>query len=151
MSIMDERTGYLGLPLVSLLNDLEDDNPRLNQALEIIDTAMQLLSLALGDLSKDSLGLDKVDNTSDADKPISTAMALALAGKLSSVPVTTVMSVTRVGDRVTAVTADGVVTSITYNANGTVKTVAYPRNGKTRTETYAYNNGVLTGMSAVEV
>lgn len=34
-------------------------------------------------ITKSDLGLDNVDNTSDADKPISTAQATALAGKLN--------------------------------------------------------------------
>lgn len=151
MDVVDERTPNLGLLLPHPANELDDDVLRVRATLEIIDTAMQLMGLELGDISKASLGLGNVDNTSDANKPVSIAMAAALAGKLSAVPVTTNMSVTRVGNRVTAVTEDGVVTSISYNANGSVNTVSYPRNGKTRTETYAYNSGVLTGMSAAEV
>jgi hypothetical protein len=52
--------------------------------------------------------------------------------------------------RVTSIVADGVTTTITYNADGTVNTVSYPSGALTRTETYAYTGGVLSGMTASE-
>lgn len=61
------------------------------------------------------------------------------------------MSVAYSAGRVSAVTEDGVTTSIGYDTQGRVSTVSYPRNGKTRTETYTYNtNGTLAGMTAAE-
>lgn len=56
-------------------------------------------------LTSSDVGLGNVDNTSDADKPISTATAAALAGKLSSVGVLT-----------DALTGDGVTTAFTLSA-----------------------------------
>lgn len=41
---------------------------------------------ALGGVTKDSIGLGDVDNTSDMDKPVSTATATALSGKMTIVP-----------------------------------------------------------------
>jgi len=47
-----------------------------------------------GTLDKTAVGLSAVDNTSDANKPISTAVATALAGKASSVHTHTSSSIT---------------------------------------------------------
>jgi len=38
----------------------------------------------------------------------------------------------------------------TYNADGSLNTVSYPFNNKTRTETYLYENGLVTGYTAIE-
>jgi YD repeat-containing protein len=52
--------------------------------------------------------------------------------------------------RITSVTADGVTTTVTYNADGTVHTISYPIGSLTRTETYSYSGGLMSGMTAVE-
>lgn len=122
------------------------------------------------------VGLGNVNNTSDVDKPVSTAAAAALAAKqeqlvsgsniktvnglsllgsgdvsVSGAAPTNAMALTRTNNSITAITEDGVTTTIAYDAQGRVATVSYPRAGKTRTETYSYNGaGQLTGMSATE-
>lgn len=60
------------------------------------------------------------------------------------------LTITYTSGRVTGIDADGVDTTITYNADGTVNTVSYPAGALTRTETYSYTSGVLTGMTAIE-
>ena len=132
-------------------------------------------SAAWAFLTKGDVGLSNVNNTSDADKPVSTAVQTALDSKQESLasglnikkvngesilgsgnlevrtPPTTTLTTGYTSGRITSVTEDGVTTSITYNANGTVATVSYPRNNKTRTETYSYNAaGQVSGMSALE-
>lgn len=61
------------------------------------------------------------------------------------------LTVTYIAGRVTALTIDGQVRTITYNSNGTVNTIAWPVGSKTHTETYSYSGGVLTGMTTAEV
>ncbi len=46
-----------------------------------IDSAVGAVSTALGNLTKSDVGLGNVDNTSDADKPVSTATQTALNAK----------------------------------------------------------------------
>lgn len=48
-------------------------------------TGVEELPVELVELSKDTIGLDQVDNTSDADKPISTATQTALDNKQSKI------------------------------------------------------------------
>jgi hypothetical protein len=65
----------LGLPLPHPDNDPRNvDVPRIRQALTMVDGFLK----ALID------GLSNVDNTSDADKPVSTATQAALAAKAAS-------------------------------------------------------------------
>jgi hypothetical protein len=47
------------------------------------DYASGLVSLAVSELTKSSVGLDQVNNTSDANKPVSTAQATAIADAVS--------------------------------------------------------------------
>ncbi len=80
---IDQRTDALNLPLPHIDNFHEDDVPRLRAAFELLDTFLQLISLSLADkldatsLTKAMVGLGNVDNTSDADKPISTQVQAA--------------------------------------------------------------------------
>ena len=52
-------------------------------------------------MTKSALGIDRVDNTSDADKPISTAVEIALAGKQNALTA---------GDNIAIATVNGVLT-----------------------------------------
>lgn len=73
---LDHRTPVLGLPLPHWLNDTHDDVLRLRTALELIDTAQQLVELALA---------DKAEETDLAALAVSTGTALALKASTSSV------------------------------------------------------------------
>ena len=73
---VDERTPTLNLPLPHRLNDSRDDVERLRQALDLIDTAQQLVELALA---------DKAEGTELAALAQSTATALASKASTASV------------------------------------------------------------------
>lgn len=73
---VDERTPTLNLPLPHRLNDSRDDVERLRQALDLIDTAQQLVELALA---------DKAEDTDLAALALSTGNALALKASTASV------------------------------------------------------------------
>lgn len=55
----------------------------------ILDKISSMISVAIGALTKSSVGLGNVDNTSDANKPISTATQAALNGKVNNSQVLT--------------------------------------------------------------
>ena len=70
---------------------------------------------------------------------------------IAGAPPTDALTVSYAAGRVSAITEDGVTTTINYDDVGRVSTVSYPRGNKTRTETYTYNaDGTVAGMSAVE-
>ena len=75
---IDDRTAALGLPLPHIGNYQEDDVPRLRAALELIDTALQLLGLDMD--SRD-------DALSAADQALAARAALLeyAAGRPSAV------------------------------------------------------------------
>lgn len=157
-----------------LIDDLISDlATSLSAAAEAASSALNAHASATSAHSKSQVGLGQVDDTSDADKPISTATALALAGKqatlVSGTNIKTLggqsplgegdipliqramaMALAYTAGRVTTITEDGADTAITYNADGTVHTITSTVEGKTRTETFTYTTGVLTGMTATE-
>lgn len=73
---IDQRTEFAVLPLPHIDNWQEDDVPRLRQAIELIDAAIQLLSLEQ-DTKADQQALDAL--------ALSTANALALKASAASV------------------------------------------------------------------
>ena len=84
-----------------------------------------------------------------------TALAQAIGADIKALYASTgappdALTITYTAGRVTGIDADGVDTTITYNADGTVHTVSYPAGALTRTETYSYTGGVLSGMTASE-
>ena len=141
---IDDRTAALGLPLPHIGNYQEDDVPRLRAALELIDTALQLMGLDMD--SRD-------DALAAADQAL--AARAALLEYTAARPTTVVYGYDAQG-RVATVTATvgGVarVTTYTYDAQGRVATVAYPvAGGLVRTETFNYDaQGRASGTAAVE-
>ena len=141
---IDERTDALALPLPHIGNYQEDDVPRLRAALELIDTALQLMGLDMD--SRD-------DALAAADQAL--AARAALLEYTAARPTAVVYGYDAQG-RVAAVTATvgGVdrVTAYTYDAQGRVATVAYPvAGGLVRTETFNYDaQGRTSGAAAVE-
>ena len=141
---IDERTAALALPLPHNANHQEDDVPRIRAALELIDTALQLMSLDM-------------DSRDDALAAAAQALAAraALLEYAAGRPSAVVFGYDAQG-RVATVTATvgGVarVTSYTYDAQGRVATVAYPvPGGLVRTETLTYDaQGRASGATAVE-
>jgi hypothetical protein len=79
-------------------------------------------------LDKTAVGLGSVDNTSDVNKPVSTATALALAGKAASAHGHISADVSdfseAVDDRVGALLVAGVNVTLTYNDAGNQLTIA---------------------------
>ena len=67
------------LPDGSGYNIVDDTSGYITQS-----AAQAMVTQAVQGITKASLGLDNVDNTSDANKPISTAQAAALNEKLNS-------------------------------------------------------------------
>lgn len=189
--MIDESTDRYHLPLPSNGNTLAQDVPRLRAALRMVDAALKavadgaggdvtaLAELLAGHISAatahtaDQVGLGAVDNTRDADKPISIATASALSGKQATLVAGTniktlggksplgegdipliqramAMALGYTAGRVTTITEDGVDTTIAYNPDGTVHTITSTVEGKTRTETFIYTSGQLTSMTATE-
>ena len=135
--------------------------------------------LGAGDvaITKGDVGLANVDNTSDADKPVSTAQREALDRKQDALvsgtniktvnggsllgsgdllvdgggPLIDSLTITYNGDgSIATITEDTVVKAFAYNGDGTIKTVSWPVGALIRTETYSYTSGVHKGMTAVE-
>ena len=134
---IDERTAALALPLPHIGNYQEDDVPRLRAALELIDTAMQLMGLDM-DSRDDALASRAALLEYDAGRPSAVVYGYDAQGRVATVTAT-VGGVARV-------------TTYTYDAQGRVSTVAYPvAGGLVRTETFNYDaQGRASGATAVE-
>ena len=134
---IDERTAALALPLPHIGNYQEDDVPRLRTALELIDTALQLMGLDM-DSRDDALASRAALLEYDAGRPSAVVYGYDAQGRVATVTAT-VGGVARV-------------TSYTYDAQGRVATVAYPvPGGLQRTETFTYDaQGRASGTTAVE-
>ena len=134
---IDERTAALALPLPHIGNYQEDDVPRLRAALELIDTALQLMGLDM-DSRDDALASRAALLEYDAGRPSAVVYGYDAQGRVATVTAT-VGGVARV-------------TTYTYDAQGRVATVAYPvPGGLVRTETLTYDaQGRVTGATAVE-
>lgn len=134
---IDERTAALALPLPHIGNYQEDDVPRLRAALELIDTALQLMGLDM-DSRDDALASRAALLEYDAGRPSAVVYGYDAQGRVATVTAT-VGGVARV-------------TTYTYDAQGRVATVAYPvPGGLLRTETLTYDaQGRVTGATAVE-
>ena len=134
---IDERTAALALPLPHIGNYQEDDVPRLRAALELIDTALQLMGLDM-DSRDDALASRAALLEYDAGRPSAVVYGYDAQGRVATVTAT-VGGVARV-------------TTYTYDAQGRVATVAFPvPGGLLRTETLTYDaQGRVTGTTAVE-
>ena len=134
---IDERTAALNLPLPNRLNDSRDDVARLRTALELIDTAMQLMGLDM-DSRDDALAARAALLEYAAGRPSAVVYDYDAQGRVATATAT-VGGVARV-------------TTYTYDAQGRVATVAYPvAGGLVRTETLTYDaQGRVTGAMAVE-
>ncbi len=134
---IDERTAALALPLPHIGNYQEDDVPRLRAALELIDTALQLMGLDM-DSRDDALAARAALLEYDAGRPSAVVYGYDAQGRVATVTAT-VGGVARV-------------TTYTYDAQGRVATVSYPvAGGLVRTETFNYDaQGRVTGATAVE-
>ena len=134
---IDERTAALALPLPHIGNYQEDDVPRLRAALELIDTALQLMGLDM-DSRDDALASRAALLEYDAGRPSAVVYGYDAQGRVATVTAT-VGGVARV-------------TTYTYDAQGRVATVAYPvPGGLLRTETLTYDaQGRASGTTAVE-
>ena len=134
---IDERTAALALPLPHIGNYQEDDVPRLRAALELIDTALQLMGLDM-DSRDDALASRAALLEYAAGRPSAVVYGYDAQGRVATVTAT-VGGVARV-------------TTYTYDAQGRVATVAYPvPGGLVRTETLTYDaQGRASGATAVE-
>ena len=134
---IDERTAALALPLPHIGNYQEDDVPRLRAALELIDTALQLMGLDM-DSRDDALASRAALLEYDAGRPSAVVYGYDAQGRVATVTAT-VGGVARV-------------TTYTYDAQGRVATVSYPvAGGLQRTETFNYDaQGRASGATAVE-
>jgi hypothetical protein len=95
---------------------------------------------ATGTQLKSGLSLDNVNNTSDANKPISTATQTALDGKSATGHTHTASDITNFNTaadaRVTLGIAPVDITSITYDTNDPPRVTGYVRAGTTYVITY---------------
>lgn len=134
---IDERTAALALPLPHIGNYQEDDVPRLRAALELIDTALQLMGLDM-DSRDDALASRAALLEYAAGRPSAVVYGYDAQGRVATVTAT-VGGVARV-------------TTYTYDAQGRVATVSYPvAGGLVRTETFNYDaQGRASGAAAVE-
>ncbi len=136
---IDQRTDGLQLPMPHLSNWHEDDVPRMRTALQMIDTAMQLMALDM--------------DSRDSDLSVRTTLLEYAAGRPSAVAYGydaqgRVISVTQ------TVAGAQRTTAMTYDAQGRVATAAYPvAGGAMRTDTYNYDAGTgrLASVTSAEV
>ncbi|RYF63048.1 MAG: hypothetical protein EOO29_44875 [Comamonadaceae bacterium] len=141
---VDERTDNLGAPLPHLLNDQRDDVPRVRQALQLIDTALQLLGLDMDsrdtELSAQIAGIGK------------RAQLLEWAAARASAVDFTYDSQGRVQTIAQTVAGVSRTTTLTYDTQGRVATAAYPvASGATRTDKYQYDaSGRAVGITSAE-
>ena len=134
---IDERTAALALPLPHIGNYQEDDVPRLRAALELIDTALQLMGLDM-DSRDDALASRAALLEYAAGRPSAVVYGYDAQGRVATVTAT-VGGVARV-------------TTYTYDEQGRLATVAYPvAGGLVRTETFNYDaQGRTSGTTALE-
>ena len=141
---VDERTSALALPLPHWLNDAHDDVMRIAEALQLIDTALQLLGLDMDsrdtDLSAQIAGIGR------------RAQLLEWASARPSAVNFTYDSQGRIQTIAQAVAGVSRTTTLTYDAHGRVATAAYPvASGATRTDKYQYDaSGRAAGITSVE-
>ncbi|MFV0680311.1 hypothetical protein [Ottowia sp.] len=175
MTIPDERTSAHQLPLPNSARPLHQDVQRLRAALRLIDQALaargasattlqqaldQHLS-ATGAHTKAQVGLGAVDNTADADKPISTATAAALASKqaklASGTTIKTVGGQSLLGDgdisligSPTTAASDADQSQYTWHANGTLQKKTFVLNGQAGVVAYSYTANGLPSQSVTD-
>jgi len=106
---------------------------------------------ATGTQLKAGLSLDNVNNTSDANKPVSTATQTALDGKTATGHTHTASDVTDFNAAVDSRTASVDITSITYDTNDPPRVTGYVRSGVTYVITYPSSTQITvsTGGSAI--
>lgn len=136
---IQNNTEHLQLPLPHPDNDLEDDVPRIIEALSMLDAALFLLQELLG--SRAGELDDRVDRLEwYAARASGVSYNYDEQGRVSTITAT--------------VNGAARVTTYTYDANGRISTAAYVTAvGATRTETYNYDQqtGRLAGVTAMEV
>lgn len=175
--MIDIITEHLGLPLPHPDNDLEDDVPRLANALTALDSAVhavQQLLATKADAEAVALALAGLD-TAVQHLASTKANASSLAAKVGSVNGLTGTAITLLPEHLQLGPANGasaldierdaqgrpsVITStqggepavqtIAYTTGGSVQTITTTYKGRTRVETYSYSGGVFTGMTAQE-
>lgn len=100
-SVKDETNLYTEIPsaVTDLQRELQSDIDQISADIEMIESDISAMETFMEDdyvntvngrkgavtLSKSDVGLSNVDNTSDMDKPVSTATSTALAGKVDKV------------------------------------------------------------------
>lgn len=177
--MIDDKSEYLQLPLPHQSNVLRVDVGRLRISLRGLDEKARAVDVKLDekantvDVTKEKLGLDQVDNTSDIDKPLSNAINTALTNEaklrsegqaeldqakapkawlaqssLTQIEYDVQGRIIKIMETINGVQ---VPTTFIYNDDDTINQAVFTANGKTRTETYLYAGGVLTGMTATEV
>ncbi|MBQ2649816.1 MAG: hypothetical protein IJF82_20885 [Achromobacter sp.] len=93
-------------------------------------------------LTKANIGLGNVDNTSDANKPISTAMQTALDGKVNTTDIATTSDLG-------LVMPDG--TSITIDADGTIHSVGGGGGSSSEGGVHYYSQQTVSVASSAEI
>ena len=177
MLVIDNITEHLGLPLPHPDNDLEDDVPRLADALAAVDSAVhaaQQLLATKADADAVAQALADLD-TAVQHLASTKANASSLAAKVGSVNGLTGTAITLLpehlqlgpanGASAMAIERDGqgrpwrittteggepAVQTITYALSGNVQSITTTYKDRTRVETYSYVGGVFAGMTAEE-
>jgi hypothetical protein len=90
------------------------------------------------------IGLGNVNNTSDVNKPVSTAQQTALDTKTPNDPVLNNFVYDSTTGSLLSYQENGITIAFTYNSDGTVAT---SKHGTNPTKTYTYTNGNLSGVS----
>ena len=112
---------------------------RLNAPTDVVTSVNSQLGAVV--LGKTDVGLGNVDNTSDINKPVSTAEATATALAINN-QANPILSVTYNGDGTVATTVENGVTTTYVYSNSLVSTVT--RAGVTRTYAYDGNSNVIS-------
>ncbi len=157
MTIVDDRTEHLDLPLPHWDNLLWDDVIRLRKALVVLDAKVRLLDELL---ASDDVGLDALQELVNAIKENYASIEDILTSKLNVAEFHRLIAPAdsasyeydEGGNVVSATESVGGkprVSQYFYN-DGLVEKVVATYDGKTRTETYTYSNGRVASIAVVE-
>lgn len=111
--VINARTNADGTTFTNVKARLDDSDSKLNQATTNISNLQQTLA----NVDKNSVGLGNVDNTSDLDKPISTATQTALDDKADKLDLQKLINEGFLNSYATDVDANGYYTGVTFKRN----------------------------------
>jgi len=157
MTIIDDKTAHLKLPLPNRDNLLWDDVVRLREAMTTIDAKIKAIDTLL---SSDDVNLEDLqelvnaikENHNSIDAILTSKLSVAEFNRLTAPPSAVAYSYNaqNLVDSVTETVAGKPrQTTYAYNSEGLPETIT-TYEGKMRVETYSYSAGRVAGVSVTE-